>query len=710
MGGSSAGRILGEPRRTRGSTPRTTSPQPPQPEQHRLLHLQGTAGNQAVARLLQGSAAPTAMPTRESPFGKPPEPTTQRLMEASLGQDFSGVRVHTGQAAAQSARRVGARAFTVGADIVLAADDASSQASKLLLAHELAHVAQQRRGGGAPGPAHEAEAAGAATAVAAGRTPVVTLGAARGSIQREEPVSGAPAPPSWLDGVPARHVEGNIWEVDFRVGGPHYVGPYDELTAFVKKTGLKADAHHIVGGEHLEDLGSSFTYEKAPAVALDPGLHEKVITPRIGAEQRMVGGRRGGRPSLSAAEVASMYRSVYSEQAPFPELARIARNITRQSTTPPSVPPARKTPSAKPTSPPASKTQTASQVKASQASTPATPKAREDVTVKAGETATKLETPAVPAARTPEPSGKTPSVPPAGSTGKVASAGTRGKVEPSSGEPLAKVNLSDYPPDREGPIVGRFKDGKAISTITTAVTTITTAVSIGTNKDISALGLVTWHFDTTISEASKELESKYPTTKALWDKAGLDPLAKDYDLAVKKLNTPSNLLAAELIMAAFLPEEKIEAAVQAAHQRFAHAGGGQGNWQNYLNAADAYMNAVFDLQQELGDSPWILPEIADDINRRGSTLTRTGNDLEQSFFDLATGPLGTNPITYYPLFDLYHVAGVLQELGRRLEGLGSEISARASAYQSLWDQLDASLKKISNTTEILARKYHLRRP
>jgi hypothetical protein len=110
------------------------------------------------------------------------------------------------------------------------------------------------------------------------------------------------------------------------------VGPYDELRAFVKKARLPADAHHIVGGEHLRDLGSSFSYEKAPAVAIDPGIHEKVITPRIAHEQDMVGGRRGGRAPLSAREVESMYRAAYTEQAEFPELATIAGNITRQST------------------------------------------------------------------------------------------------------------------------------------------------------------------------------------------------------------------------------------------------------------------------------------------------------------------------------------------------------------------------------------------
>lgn len=54
--------------------------------------------------------------------------------------------VHTGEAAARAAAALGARAFTVGAHIVLGRGEgvAGSLAGRRLLAHELAHVAQQR--------------------------------------------------------------------------------------------------------------------------------------------------------------------------------------------------------------------------------------------------------------------------------------------------------------------------------------------------------------------------------------------------------------------------------------------------------------------------------------------------------------------------------------------------------------------------------------
>jgi hypothetical protein len=69
-------------------------------------------------------------------------------MEARLGHDFSDVRVHTDAAGHDSARAVGARAYTVGSHMVFQRDayDPSSAEGKTTLAHELTHVVQQRSG------------------------------------------------------------------------------------------------------------------------------------------------------------------------------------------------------------------------------------------------------------------------------------------------------------------------------------------------------------------------------------------------------------------------------------------------------------------------------------------------------------------------------------------------------------------------------------
>ena len=65
-----------------------------------------------------------------------------------MGQDFSDVRVHTGDAADTSARSVSAHAYTVGSNIVFQRGgyEPGSAAGQTLLAHELTHVVQQRSG------------------------------------------------------------------------------------------------------------------------------------------------------------------------------------------------------------------------------------------------------------------------------------------------------------------------------------------------------------------------------------------------------------------------------------------------------------------------------------------------------------------------------------------------------------------------------------
>jgi hypothetical protein len=72
-------------------------------------------------------------------------------MEAGFGHDFSQVRVHIDPKARESARAVHAQAYTVDRHIVLGADhQPHDHRTRQLLAHELAHVIQQRRAPGSP--------------------------------------------------------------------------------------------------------------------------------------------------------------------------------------------------------------------------------------------------------------------------------------------------------------------------------------------------------------------------------------------------------------------------------------------------------------------------------------------------------------------------------------------------------------------------------
>jgi len=75
--------------------------------------------------------------------------STRAHFEPRLGVDLSNVRLNTGARAASSARALGAKAFTLGSDIVFGEGQyaPATKTGQQLLAHELSHVAQQNQAG-----------------------------------------------------------------------------------------------------------------------------------------------------------------------------------------------------------------------------------------------------------------------------------------------------------------------------------------------------------------------------------------------------------------------------------------------------------------------------------------------------------------------------------------------------------------------------------
>ena len=105
--------------------------------------------------------------------GRPLDQPVRTWFEQRLGHDFGQVRVHVNDQATARAQALGARAFTSGSDIMVGAPDVTANAREdtSLLAHELAHVAQQDKPGAGPISSTEqveADADAAARAVSAG--------------------------------------------------------------------------------------------------------------------------------------------------------------------------------------------------------------------------------------------------------------------------------------------------------------------------------------------------------------------------------------------------------------------------------------------------------------------------------------------------------------------------------------------------------------
>jgi len=116
--------------------------------------LQRCGGRQCPEGGCEGEAGhvpPVVHEVLRSP-GQPLPAPVRDVMEAHFGYDFSRVRVHAQGQAAEAAHAVGSDAFTLGSHVVFGATRWAPQtaAGSRLLAHELAHVVQQRSALGPP--------------------------------------------------------------------------------------------------------------------------------------------------------------------------------------------------------------------------------------------------------------------------------------------------------------------------------------------------------------------------------------------------------------------------------------------------------------------------------------------------------------------------------------------------------------------------------
>ena len=111
----------------------------------------------------EGSELADVPPIVSEVLSSPGQPMGQEVrafIEPRLGHDFSKIRVHTDDKAAESARAVNSLAYTSGSHLVFGADQyaPATAAGKRLLAHELTHSIQQ--GFGNKGSANGVGAAG----------------------------------------------------------------------------------------------------------------------------------------------------------------------------------------------------------------------------------------------------------------------------------------------------------------------------------------------------------------------------------------------------------------------------------------------------------------------------------------------------------------------------------------------------------------------
>jgi hypothetical protein len=114
---------------------------PDKPSDGAIVQRMGADGHGAPAA--PGSAAAIR---GQLSAGRPLEPSVRTRMERGFGTSFSDVRLHTDSTAYRLAQQYSARAFTLGNHVAFGAGEyqPTTLTGQALMAHELAHVLQQR--------------------------------------------------------------------------------------------------------------------------------------------------------------------------------------------------------------------------------------------------------------------------------------------------------------------------------------------------------------------------------------------------------------------------------------------------------------------------------------------------------------------------------------------------------------------------------------
>jgi Domain of unknown function (DUF4157) len=190
-----------EPARSDVVAPRRATPPGPYTVPHARARLGSVAEPPEVENSPSAAEPTTRAATETSPAfsasfeqrrsGSAVPQTLLGQMSRSFAHDFSGVRIHTGEAADQAARAFQAAAFTHGSEIYFANGRYQPQTvhGRWLIAHELAHVVQQRgaslRTTSNADTALEHQATRAAHAAITGRPALATPGSSGLTVQCE---------------------------------------------------------------------------------------------------------------------------------------------------------------------------------------------------------------------------------------------------------------------------------------------------------------------------------------------------------------------------------------------------------------------------------------------------------------------------------------------------------------------------------------------
>lgn len=206
------------------------------------------------------------------PAGAALDAATRTSMEPRFGHDFGAVRVHADARAAEAADRAGARAYTIGSDVVFGAGEyqPQSEPGRRLIAHELAHVVQQARGGDTPDAERRAETAAGRIAHGGDISPAA-LGGAPVSLQAQSKPASQPKEPASEPKEPASQpAEPSSQTKDAGAGKPPDIGHKETIGKTLDSFALDSAA---LTETHTKDIDAL-----AFSIALHAGM---LANPRV---------------------------------------------------------------------------------------------------------------------------------------------------------------------------------------------------------------------------------------------------------------------------------------------------------------------------------------------------------------------------------------------------------------------------------------------
>ena len=266
---------------------------------------------------------------------------------------------------------------------------------------------------------------------------------------------------------------------------------------------------------------------------------------------------------------------------------------------------------------------------------------------------------------------------------------TGGNAVAAAAPKAPKIDLSQYPPEREGPVTKFFKDRPALAKAGLL------AGQIGAQAlSMKMLEMVQSHYQGVLKDASKEFLAKYPDAASLWRNARIDQHRQAYEAARAKLKAPTNAKVAGAVMVALAPEKDQAAVMRYVQDRLSRVKLANGEIGSFGKAGTAYVDVMADLMGQLAKYQNGLPEIAEDIRKRASILDRAGTELEKAFWTIMKVAV-LSPMTYYATFDIHQAADVFQTLARSVGGFAAEVSGRMTEYERMTAQLDKELIKVS---------------